>query len=147
MVWSAPLCVVSGETEAAVSPGRKMSMARSANAGTATPTGSLSAIAPAAMVVPGWPPKVSGRAEEGTIAASFWRSATLAAPTTSGKVPKTLLSTTRTRSPPMLVRTIWRSVWLLKLSSGGAEGGAGGGGARRPAEPGEPWPGSAGGPG
>ena len=71
------------------------------------------AIAPftvAATVVDGLPPNLSTRAEEGTIAASFWRSATLPAPTTSGTVPNALLSTTRTRSPPMLVWTIWRSV-------------------------------------
>ena len=37
-------------------------------------------------------------------------------PTSSGAVPKTLLSTTRTRSPPMLVCTIWRKVWLLAVT-------------------------------
>ena len=41
-------------------------------------------MAPAAIVVDGLPPKVSGRAEDGTIDASFWRSATFAAPTGSG---------------------------------------------------------------
>jgi hypothetical protein len=108
-----------------VSPGRKTSIARSANAGTATLTGSLIAMAPAAMVVDGLPPKVSGRAEAGTIDASFWRNAMLAAPTGRGAVPNTLLSTTRTRSPPRLVWTIWRRVCRLKLSTGGPGAGAG----------------------
>ena len=103
-------------------------MARSANAGTAMLTGSLIAMAPAAMIVDGLPPKVSGRAEDGTIDASFWRSATLAAPTGRGAVPNTLLSTTRTRSPPRLVWTICRRVCLLKLSAGGP-GSAGAGAA------------------
>ena len=46
-------------------------------------------------------------------------------------MPKTLLSTTRTRSPPTLVCTTWRSVWLLAVTGGGGRGGAAPAGGRR----------------
>lgn len=42
----------------------------------------------------------------------------LAAPMAIGAIPKALLSTTRTRLPPTLVRTIYRSVWLLTVTGG-----------------------------
>ena len=42
----------------------------------------------------------------------------------NGLEPKVLLSTTRRRRPPMLVRTICRSVWLLKCTQGGGGGAA-----------------------
>jgi hypothetical protein len=42
----------------------------------------------------------------------------LAAPMATGAIPKALLSTTHTRLPPTLVRTIYRSVWLLTVTGG-----------------------------
>ena len=60
--------------------------------------------------------------------ASLSRSATWAAPIASGAVPYLLLSTTRTLEPPMLVCTIWRSVWLEKCANPCAPRGAGLGG-------------------
>ena len=68
------------------------------------------------MFTDGLAPNVTARSDALTIAASFSRRATCAAPTASGDVPKALLRTMRTRSPPRLVWTIWRSVWSLKLS-------------------------------
>src|SRR5262245_1318287 len=49
------------------------------------------------------------------------RSATYAAPIGTGAVPYALLRTTRTFDPPMLVRTICRSVWFVKCTYGGGE--------------------------
>jgi hypothetical protein len=53
---------------------------------------------------------VSGFVEDATTFASFSRKAMWPAPMSSGAVPKALLNTTRTRVPPILVRTIWRTV-------------------------------------
>src|SRR4029434_2549002 len=39
-------------------------------------------------------------------------------PISSGAVPNTLLNTTRTRLPPMLVRTICRTVWFVSVVRG-----------------------------
>src|SRR4051812_9277702 len=99
-----------------------MSIARSDVAGTARLTGSLTTTAPAAIIVEALPLNVSGRDVPALMAASLSRSATWAAPTSSGSVPNALLSTTRTRSPPSDVCTISRSVWFLKLIGGGGAG-------------------------
>src|SRR5580765_386905 len=53
------------------------------------------------------------------MAASLSRSATWAAPTSSGTLPNALLKTTRSRSPPSETRTICRSVWFLKFNGAG----------------------------
>src|SRR5215213_9493595 len=86
-------------------------------------------IAPAGIVVDALPLNLRARLVVATMAASLARSATLAAPTTSGAVPKLLLRTTRSRSPPRVGWTISRNVWLLKLRTGGGPGGGPGGGA------------------
>src|SRR5947207_4365042 len=80
-------------------------------------------IAPAGIVVDALPLKFKARLDFERIAASLSRSATLAAPTTSGAVPNALLKTRRTRSPAIDVCTISRSVWLLKLRTGAGPGG------------------------
>jgi hypothetical protein len=82
---SALACTVIGASD--VSPGRNRSIARSLKAGTVRSTGSLTQIAPADIMIEPRPPKVSGRAESGTIAESFARSATCPPPITSGAVP------------------------------------------------------------
>ena len=83
-----------------------MSTARSASAGMSRATGSLYTTAPDGIVMVGRPLNVSARSDTAAIADSLSRSATCAAPIVSGAVPKVLLSTIRTRFPPMLVRTI-----------------------------------------
>ena len=92
-------------------------------------TGSLTSTAPGAIVADGLPLNMSGRLEPDTIASPLSRRAMLAAPTRSGAVPNALLNTARTSGPPMLTRTICRSVWLLKLSGGAGAGCARGGAA------------------
>jgi hypothetical protein len=72
------------------------------------------------MVAVALPLNVSARREPATMAAPLSLMAIAAAPIVSGAVPNALLNTARTCGPPMLMRTIWRSVWLLKLSGGGA---------------------------
>src|SRR5688572_2041468 len=70
------------------------------------------------MVTDGRPLNVSARALAGTIALSLSRNAMYAAPMVNGAVPNALLNTTRTRDPPMLARTICRSVWFVKCVNG-----------------------------
>ena len=50
------------------------------------------------------------------MAALLSRRATLAAPIFSGRVPRLLDKTTRTRDPPTEICAIWRSVWSLKCN-------------------------------
>src|SRR3954468_9079346 len=95
-----------------------MSMARSPIAGTRRPTGSLTISPPGGIDSVAAPPKVSARSDPSTIAPPLSRSATCAPPSASGRVPKALVNTTRTRSPPRLVWTICRSVWLLTDGGG-----------------------------
>ena len=94
-----------------MSPGRYRSIASSASGGRASATGSLSSTDPASIVVAGAPPNVSEPPAAASIAGPSTRSATCAAPISSGAAPYWLLSSTRTASPPMLVRTTWRTVW------------------------------------
>src|SRR5436853_541863 len=61
--------MVSGDADAAVSPGRYRSMARSDAAGIVRLTGSLNTTAPAGIIVTQLPANVSMRFESGTIAA------------------------------------------------------------------------------
>ena len=89
-------------------------------------TGSLKITAPAGIVVDALPLNFSARPDRASIADSCPRGATWAAPTTSGAVPNWLLNTTRRRSPPSVGRTTRRSVWLLKLRTGGVGGGPAG---------------------
>ena len=83
----------------------KRSMARSDNGGSARSTGSLTSVAPARIEAVAEPANVSRFDDDATIEASFSRRATFAPPIAIGAVPNALLSTTRTRLPPMLVRT------------------------------------------
>src|ERR1017187_8357381 len=65
------------------------------------------------MVHPGLPLKLRLRSESGTIPESFARMARCAVPTLTGAPPNAFDRRTRRRRPPMLVRTIMRTVWLL----------------------------------
>ena len=65
----------------------------------------------ARIVADGAPPNVKARPVAAAIAAPLPRSATCAAPISSGSLPYWLLNSTRTLEPPMLVRTTCRSVW------------------------------------
>jgi len=56
------------------------------------------------------PLTVNGFTDCGCNVASLARRARWAAPTSIGIVPNALLNTTRTREPPLLTCTIWRSV-------------------------------------
>ena len=60
--------------------------------------------------------------DAGTIAASFRPTATWAAPTIRAGLPNAFASCTRTRRPPMLVRTIIRTVCFLNVSGIGPIG-------------------------
>ena len=62
------------------------------------------------MATPGRPPNVRAAPAPGSIAGPAARTATWAAPTSSGAVPKTLVNATRRREPPIVARTICRSV-------------------------------------
>jgi hypothetical protein len=84
----------------------KRSTTRSDTGATVISTGSLTSIAPARIVPLAFPLNVSAFVEAATIADSLSRRATWAAPISTGAVPNALLRTTRTRDPPMLVRTI-----------------------------------------
>src|SRR3954454_9732080 len=67
------------------------------------------------------PPKRSARSDPTTVAAPAPASATDAAPTDSGLVPKAFVSRTRTRSPPALRNTMLRTVWLFRPLSAGQD--------------------------
>src|SRR6188768_3568042 len=101
-------------------------MARSETDATVIATGSLTSTAPGKIIADVRPPNVRGFALPAWTCAACARGAIAAAPISSGAVPNTLLKTTRTRSPPMLVWTICRSVWLLTVSGGGPGGGPAG---------------------
>ena len=107
-----------GDGLAAVSPGKKRSIATSDESGTDRFTGSLTRTAPGGMVAVWSPPKVSARSDPAAIAVPLPRSARWAPSIVRALVPKALVNTTRTRSPPMLIRTNCRNVWLLKRSAG-----------------------------
>src|SRR6187551_167675 len=100
-----------------------MSIARSESGLTLIGTGSLTSTAPAKIFADVRPPNVNGRTAPAWTVAPCPRGAIAAAPISSGAVPNTLLKTTRTRSPPIVVWTICRSVWLLTVSGGGPGGG------------------------
>jgi hypothetical protein len=65
---------------------------------------------PGPTVQPGLPLKESTRSDPATISESLARKAICAAPTTSGSAPNALERFTRSLWPPMLVRTIMRTV-------------------------------------
>ena len=74
---------------------------------------SLKSTAPGGIVTDAVPPNVTGRSDPDAIPDSSARMPTWAAPIVNGAVPNALLNTRRARDPPMLVWTIWRTVWLL----------------------------------
>src|SRR5687768_9732236 len=74
----------------------------------------------AGIVTEGRPLNVSGCPRDGWMASSLSRNAMCAAPIVRGAVPKALLRMTRTLEPPMVARTICRSVWFVKCVKGGA---------------------------
>src|SRR6185312_16898555 len=82
------------------------------------------------MVAVGLPLNVSARSVPAAIAESFERSAMCAAPNETGAAPTAFDKRTRTRLPPMLLRTIILTVWLSMPAS------VGGIGKRRPGLPG-----------
>src|SRR5581483_917145 len=88
-------------------------------------TGSLIMAAPGGITAEARPLKVSLRSEAGMIAEPWSRSAMWAAPIRRGEVPNVFDSSTRAMRPPILVFTIMRMVWLLKLRRGAGPGFAG----------------------
>ena len=119
---------MAGDPAAHMSSDRKRSMATSLSARTWTGTGSLRTSDPASIVTDGRPPKVSGAPEPSSVEPSA-RRATCAAPMRSGFVPNRFVSATRTCVPPMVTRTICRSVWLATRGGFGNAGDAGAAGA------------------
>lgn len=77
----------------------------------------------------GRPLKANCRIDADWMALSLSRRAIEAAPMTSGAALWALLRTTRTREPPVLVRTICRSVWFVKCAKGNGANVCPGGGA------------------
>src|SRR6266436_1038949 len=94
-----------------------MLMARLARSAALRCTRSLSTAAPGGTVIDEWPLNVSTRSVPDLIAAPPAEIATCAAPISSGWVPNSFVSRTRNRSPPTLIRTISRTVWLVKLGA------------------------------
>jgi hypothetical protein len=82
--------------------------------------------APGGIVMPVLPLKVSARSLPAAMPAPPWRSATWASPMRKGVVPSSLEMRIRTRVPPMVVCTIRRKVWLLKVWVCAASGGPAG---------------------
>ncbi len=78
-------------------------------------TGSLSRGAPGAMVAVVLPPKVTTWSVPGRIEAPSPATAICAPPTWTGVLPYSLLKRMRTLVPPPDRRTIWRTVWSLKV--------------------------------
>src|SRR3954470_14849850 len=66
------------------------------------------------MVTAGWPPTSSCRIVPGCTRAPERCTATVVRPTASGRAPKAFVSRTRTRSPPTLAVTMFRTVWLRR---------------------------------
>src|SRR6202521_2558086 len=97
-----------------------MLTARSESADTSSVAGSLSTRPPAGIVNERLPLNVSARSVPGTMLAPLSRRATCAAAITIGVAPKVLEMRTRTRSPPMLVWTMYRTVWSLNCGAGPA---------------------------
>lgn len=91
-------------------PGRCRLTSRSAPSSTASPTGSLTASAPAGSTVDSCPPKVSGTGVDRGSAPSA-RTATVALPTRTGVPAKVLESRTRAVGPDLVGLTTSRSVW------------------------------------
>jgi hypothetical protein len=89
-------------------------MARLARLGTSSSTGLLNAGAPTGIVMDGLAPKITWRSVPGTIAPLVPANVTHTSPTTKGCTPCLFDSHTVSRSPPMLMRTTWRTVSLLK---------------------------------
>ncbi|MFD0804120.1 hypothetical protein ACFQZU_22785, partial [Streptomonospora algeriensis] len=132
----------------AVRSGRWMLTTRSERGGRRRSTGSLSMGAPAGIVAEALPPNVTGRSVSGAVSVPEdpARNATRTSPMRSGEVPASLVSRSRTRSPPTLVCTTWRTVSSSRIGvadSGVAVGTA----AQVPTQlrgpPGRWWPGSA----
>lgn len=90
-------------------PGRWKLTSRSASAGTANATGSLSACAPAGTVTPRAPPNVSGTGAP-AVAAPSPRTATVAPPIRTGAAAKVFSNRSRARGPPAEVCTTSRRV-------------------------------------
>ena len=129
VVCSPVACVVSWP----LSPGTYTLIERSPSCGTCRSIGSLVISAPAGIVTLGFPLNMRVRSEPVAIPDSLLRSATCAAPIISGALPNAFERATRARRPPMLVRTIMRTVWSLNaLGAGFAAGAAGAAPARWP---------------
>jgi hypothetical protein len=79
-------------------------------------SGSLRTSAPGGTVIESRPLKVTCRLVPGTtVAPDSWRP-TVTRPNVTGRVPKTFDKETRKPVPPMLVRTMLRTVWLLTVA-------------------------------
>src|SRR5260370_2105951 len=91
--------------------------------------GSLINGAPGGITAEVFPPKVSGLTEAGSTALPPADNATVAEPIVTGRAPYSLEKTTRTWSPPTLMRAIWRTVW--SPSTSGTLNGAGSSSAQR----------------
>src|SRR5437764_6608851 len=107
--------------DTATSPGRWMLTGRSPGAGSAIATGSLSALAPGAIVTDARPSKVTGWSVPAWIRAAPACTARRTGPIVTGAVPYRLDRRSRTPDPAMLVRTTWRMV--CAFSAGPVESG------------------------
>src|SRR6516164_7988490 len=86
------------------------------------PTGSLRTCWPGGIRTDGRPPNVTGWIVPGTTEAPWPARAAVTWPTCRAEVPKTLVSTSRTRSPPTLGKMISRSVWSSKPAAASEPG-------------------------
>ena len=103
-------CASEWMVAAPVWPGRYTLTARSCSGATRIATGSLSTCAPGGIWNEALPPTVTRWIVPGATAAPEPATATVTSPTCSGVVPKTFVSTRRTRAPPALVNTMLRTV-------------------------------------
>ena len=74
------------------------------------------------MLTDSAPPKVNAWSDPGSIAEAFEASATWAEPIFKAAVPNAFESLIRTRSPPMVGRTIMRTVWFSNMGDAGSPG-------------------------
>ncbi len=101
---------VAWQVHAPVSPFRYRLTDNVARSGTLRSIGSLTSGAPAGIVADAWPSNVTTLSMPALTCSMPSASATRAAPMVTGFVPYSFVSRSRTREPPTLKRTIWRTV-------------------------------------
>src|SRR4051794_15029235 len=110
---------VAWQVHGPVSPLRYKLTDSVARSGTLRSIGSLTSGAPAGTVTDGRPSNVTTFSLPPLSSAPPSVSATRAAPIVSALAPYSFVSRSRTREPPTLSRTIWRTVCSLKLGVAG----------------------------